>query len=55
MIPVILLDKGSDRERTIYRPMEKSGWVYVLKHRKVKPGVPLVITLKTADWVRTRR
>lgn len=62
LVPVIVLDKGSDRERTIYRNPQGDG--VRSKNRRVsvankhyilpRDGV-LVITLPSEVWVRTRR
>lgn len=61
MEPVILLDEGSDRERTIYRTLlrERStykAWVSVANaYHRYEPGTPLVLTLPTKAWLRTKR
>jgi hypothetical protein len=52
---VILLDEGSERERTIYRASRR-GWVSIdSKDYAVTEGEPLVVTLPTEVWVRVRR
>lgn len=53
---VILLDAGSNRERTVWRKVFDEGqWVSVA-YRKIRlKADPLVLTLPTAQWVRVRR
>lgn len=55
-VEVILLDEGSDRERTVWRkPTGKRGWVSVAYVMRPIDSDPMVLTLPTNQWLRTRR
>ena len=56
-VEVILLDAGSDRERTVWRRPcgKRRQWVSVADHHRHAKTDPVVLTLPTDQWLRTRR
>lgn len=60
LVPVVLLDKGSDRERTVYRGAStrrdgsSSRRITIASRQILVTDDPLVIELPTERWLRTR-
>lgn len=54
-VEVILLDAGSDRERTVWRLGNVGQWITISRQATKVTSDPLVVTLPTAKWIRTRR